>query len=129
MAREEWIILHGIMRMGCARAGAVYVMPSATVQLDRYPAKELKGKVLVLQGAKLFKVPMEEKSVAAILNWHIATATGAGGDFWTGVRLADGQEGWVFDDELYWMDESFQYEVNFEKRNGKWMITAIMNAE
>jgi len=129
MEREEWEIVHGIMRMGCAVAGPVYVMPSASVQLDRYPEKDLKDKVLVLGGAKLFKVPHEEKSVVAILNWNTATAVGTGGDFWTGIRLADGREGWVSDSDIYWMDPSFRYEVTFEKRHGKWMITGIIGAE
>lgn len=129
MEREEWGIVHGIMRMGCAVAGPVYVMPSASVELDRYSEKDLKDKVLVLRGSKLFDEPWEEKSVTAILNWDIATAVGTGGDFWTGIRLADGREGWVSDRDIYWMDPSFRYEVTFEKRHGKWMITGIIGAE
>ena len=125
MPQEDLIILQTILRMGCKRVGAVRVMPSVSVELDRYSAKNLKGKVLVLAGAKLFGVPYEEKSVSASLAWDIATAVGTGGDFWTRIRLADGREGWVADDRIYWIDPSCRHEITFEKRLGKWMITGF----
>ncbi len=125
MPTEDWIILQTILRMGCKRVGAIRVTPSVSVQLDRYSADSLKGKVLVLAGAKLFGVPYEEKSVLASLAWDVATAVGTGGDLWTRIRLADGREGWVADDRIYWMDPSSRHEITFEKRLGKWMITGF----
>lgn len=41
----------------------------------------------------------------------------------TKVKLADGREGWIADDELY---EPVGYRMVVEKLRGKWMITAFV---
>ena len=122
---EDWAILRGILRMGCVGDGSERVMPSVSAQLKRYGDQSLKNKLVVLPGAKLYGEPYEEKSVTATLGWDVGTAVGTGGDSWTGIRFSDGRKGWVSDEEIYWLDPSFRYEVTFAKRGGKWVITDI----
>ncbi len=120
MPKEDWMLLATVLRAGCARSGADRIIPSLPVQVDRYSDQQLKDRVLILAGAKLYGEPYEEKSVRATLAWDVATAVGTGGDFWTGVRLADGRTGWISDDELYWLNSN--HWIRIGKRQGKWMI-------
>ena len=46
-----------------------------------------------------------------------------GRDSQTKVRLADGREGYMHDDELY---SPLNYRMVVEKLRGKWMITAFI---
>lgn len=119
---EDWSIIRVILRMGCTRAGSERVMPSALAQLDHVPAAELKNKLIALPGAKLLDEPREENSVTGTLEWDIVTAVSFSSDIATGVQLANGREGWVSDEDLYWLDDSVRYEITFAKRGGKWMI-------
>ena len=122
LAPEDWSILRAILRMGCTRSGSQRLMPSAPVQLGDVPGAELKHKLIALPGAKLLEEPNDEKSARATLQWDVVNGVGFASDTGTIVQLADGREGWVSDESLYWLDPSVRYEIAVEKRGGKWMI-------
>lgn len=125
MPEEDWVLVRMILRMGCVRSNSGSVMPSITAQLKRYRKQDLKDKVLLLPGTKLFEDPTADAKnplVIATLEWDVATITSRGGDLWTGVRSANGRDGYVSNDELYQLDADSRYEIRFEKRRGTWMI-------
>ena len=124
MPAEDWLSLETVLRMGCARDGTTFVMPSVRKQLRKYARKDLENKVVALSGAELFDPMDESRKVLAVLAWDIATITNNSGDFWTGIRLADGRSGFVVDSDLYFVDPRYGYsEIRFQKRQGRWMIT------
>ena len=123
MPAEEWIILETVLRMGCVRSGPKFVIPSMSYQLRRFGSGSFRKKVLALGGAELFDPYQEEHTVLGILNWDVASITNNSGDFWTGIRLPDGRTGFVSDSDLYFLDQRDEFEIKFEKRKGRWMIT------
>ena len=119
---EDWTIIRAILKMGCIRSGSERVMPSAPTQLGHVPDAELKNKLIALPGAKLLEEPNDEKSAKGTLQWDVVTGVGFASDTGTIVQLADGREGWVSDESLYWLDPSVRYEIGLARRGGKWMI-------
>jgi len=119
---ESWIMLETVLRMGCVRSGDKAIMPSVSHQLRRYRSASLKDKVVALDGAEMFDPMQEERKVLGTLAWDVATTT-ISGDFWSGIRLADGRTGFVSDSDLYPLEPDYGYEIRFEKRQGRWMIT------
>jgi hypothetical protein len=79
--------------------------------------------VAVGPAAELRKGPEYDSPIIARLTWDVVTATNNIGDVQTGVRLADGREGWMSDTDLY---SPLGYRMVVEKRDGKWMITALV---
>jgi hypothetical protein len=65
----------------------------------------------------------EPSAKPATVPWSVAVVTNRDSDTMTGVRLADGREGFVPDDRVY---EPTGYRMIVEKRAGKWMITAFV---
>ena len=118
-----WDQLETMLRLGCANSGKIRLIPSLSGQLDQYGADEAFEIRLVLPGARLFKKPGDAHTAAPLRAWSLATATNSGGDLWTGVKLADGREGFISDDDLY---EPLGYRMLVEKRKGKWVITAFV---
>lgn len=125
---ETWVLVRMILRMGCVRSGSGLVMPSAGAQLKRYRKQDLIDKTLLIPGTRLFEDPIEHAEnpvVVATMEWDVATVTSRGGDLWTGVRLANGREGYVSNDEIYSLEADYYYEIRFEKRRGTWMIIGL----
>jgi hypothetical protein len=121
---ELWPLLHRMLKLGCAGSGESFVIPSFTDQLDIDSAEEVEDKMLVsAPGAKLRKSSEARGGLVATLAWDVVTAVDRSGEDQTKVRLADGREGWLFDDELY---GALDYRMVIEKRRGKWMITALV---
>lgn len=121
---ELWPLLARMLRLGCSGSGNSFVVPSLTDQLNPESAEDVADKMLVSSpGAKLRKGPQPQSAVIATLTWDVVTAIGRSREHETKVRLADGREGWMFDDQLY---GAMDYRMVIEKRRGKWMITALV---
>lgn len=118
-----WALLKTILSMGCARDGAVRVMPSLDQQMAPYNEDLSQDVALILPGAKLYKETGVESAHPKIIPWTLAAVTSRAGDLVTGVRLPDGRGGFVNDNELY---EPLGYRLVVEKRRGKWVITAFV---
>ncbi len=118
-----WALLETMLQMGCARDGDVRLIPSLIMQLEPYTDNDFYDARLALPGARLFKEPGVEASAVTVAPWTFVTATDTSGDLWTGVRLPDGNTGWMSDDDLY---EPIGYRMVIEKLRGRWMITAFV---
>jgi hypothetical protein len=118
-----WDQLETMLKLGCTNSDKIRMIPSLSSQLDQYGADEAFEMRLILPGARLFKTPGNVHTAAPVQAWSLAKATNAGGDLWTGVKLVDGREGFISDDNLY---EPLGYRMLVEKRQGKWMITAFV---
>ena len=80
-------------------------------------------RILILPGAMLYKSIGEEASNPATVPWTVAPVVSRVADWGIGVRLPDGREGYVPNDEHY---EPADYRLMIEKRAGKWLITAFV---
>ena len=118
-----WSQLETMLKLGCSNSENIRMIPSLSSQLDQQGADEAFETRLVLPGAKLFKKPGDRRTAAPVPAWSLASVTNSGGDLWTGVKLADGRQGFISDDDLY---EPLGYRMLVEKRKGKWMITAFV---
>ena len=118
---DTWDRLKDILRMGCARSGDARVLPSFPIQFARFAGEpDFENLELARPGAKLLEDPENEQSVIATLSWELVTAVSTAGDYWTGVRLEDGREGWISDADIY---HPADVHLVVRKRRGKWMIT------
>ena len=120
---ELWPLLTRMLKLGCAGSGSSFVIPSLTDQLHPESADDIFDQVLALPGAKLRKGSERGSDTIGTLAWDLVTSIDRKGDDQTKVRLADGREGWLSDDELY---AAMYYRMVIEKRRGKWMITALV---
>jgi len=120
---ELWPLLTQMLKLGCAGSGSSFVIPSLTDQLNPESADDIFDQMLALPGAKLRKGFEPGSDTIAMLAWDLVTSIDRKGDDQTKVRLADGREGWLFDNELY---AAMSYRMVIEKRRGKWMITALV---
>jgi hypothetical protein len=118
-----WDLLKTMVGLGCARSGKARIIPSLIVQLEPYADEDLFDAVLILPGAKLYKETGVESANPSTVAWTVAPVTSRAGDLVTGVRLLDGREGFISDDELY---EPLGYRMVIEKLDGRWMITAFV---
>lgn len=120
---DDWRRLRMLLRMGCVRSGEARIMPSASRQLESFPAASLKAKYLALPGADLLGSTEDPNSIVdgAVLKWDLVTATNIAGHIWTGVELKDGRGGFILDSELYSLE--FPFSIKIEKRDGQWTIT------
>jgi hypothetical protein len=118
-----WDQLKTMIRLGCAPSEKARIIPSMTVQLERYDADDLYDFTVILPGAKLYKSVGVESPRPATTPWELARITSRAADWGTGVKLRDGREGYIADDHVY---EPLGYRMVIEKRTGKWMITAFV---
>lgn len=118
-----WDQLETMLRMGCARADGARVIPSLIEQLDTFADDDWIDAVLILPGAKLYKETGVESPNPSTVPWTVAPVTSRAGDLVTGVRLPDGREGYISDQDLY---EPLGYRMVIEKREGKWLITSFV---
>src|SRR5436190_6216429 len=121
-ASEIWDLLHTMISMGCARDQAARIIPSLSIQLEPYFEEEvdLSDKRLAFPGARVAKEPGAGSKTIATLSWDFVDAIDTNADSQTRVRLADGRDGWVADDQLY---EPVGYRMVVEKLHGRWLIT------
>jgi hypothetical protein len=124
-ANDIWDLLQMMLQMGCARDKGARIIPSLSIQLEPFFEQDvdLSDKRLAFPGAKVTRDPDASNSTIATLSWEFVDAVDTSADSETRVKLADGREGWVADDELY---EPVGYRMIVEKLHGKWMITAFV---
>ena len=115
-----WDQLAKMLQMGCARDRGSRIIPSLSMQIEQDFEEEW---VVILPGAKLYKTAGELSAKPATVPWSVAVVTNRDSDTMTGVRLADGRDGFVPDDRVY---EPTGYRLIVEKRAGKWMVTAFV---
>lgn len=118
-----WDQLETMLQLGCTNSNGIRLIPSLSGQLNDYGADEVFEMRLVLPGARLFKEPGNERTAVPVAAWTVGRVTNSGGDLWTGVKLADGREGFISDDLLY---EPLGYRMLVDKRGGEWRITAFV---
>jgi hypothetical protein len=118
-----WNLLETMLKMGCARSDRARIIPSLIVQMEPYADEDMIDAVVILPGAKLYKETGVESLNPSTVPWTIAPVTSRAGDLVTGVRLPDGREGFISDDDLY---EPLGYRMVIEKLGGRWKITAFV---
>lgn len=118
-----WQRLEIMLKMGCAKSNGARVIPSLSVQVEPYSEEQLKDRILILPGARLLKERGVEQPNPDTIGWSVAKVISRVADWGTGVRLPDGREGYIMDDEVY---EPTGHRLLIEKRGDKWMITAFV---
>jgi hypothetical protein len=119
---ELWVYLRPLARMGCARSGDAFVIPSLPVQWDEME-DAYDQYVAVGPTAEVRQGPEYDSPVVATLAWDVVSAIDNASDVQTKVRLADGRQGWMSDTDLY---SPLGYRMVVEKRGDKWLITALV---
>ena len=117
-----WTQLETLLKLGCARSGAARIIPSLITQVEPFEDDGV-GRVLLLPGATLYESRGVESPNSDTVSWTLATVTSRVADWGTGVRLPDGREGWIPDEELY---DPIGYRLVIEKRGGSWRVTAFV---
>jgi hypothetical protein len=116
-----WIELQEALSRGCAPSGDALVAPSFVAhfpqQLDAFET------VMIVPGAQLRGAPIESAAGTRRLDWHLAQVTEDRDQQWLGVRLIDGRSGFVRRNQTV---NPLDYRLVFEKRSGRWMITAFV---
>ena len=117
-----WKELGEALRLGCAPAAEALVSPSLIVQFpDDLDAFET---LVALPGTMLRAMPDDAAPIVATLDWHVLTVVESVDVApWSGVALADGRKGYVRGDQVR---SPIDYRASFEKRNGKWLLTAFV---
>jgi len=117
-----WNRLEIMLRLGCAIDQGARVIPSLAVRFD--PGDEVFDVMIVAkQGAQLRGGPEPGDPAIATLAWDVVKVVDQSGDLQTKVRIADGREGWMFDDDLY---SPLNYRMVVEKLRDQWLITAFV---
>ncbi|HEU5482548.1 MAG TPA: hypothetical protein VFU80_05605 [Sphingomicrobium sp.] len=118
-----WDQLGTMLKLGCALSDdGARIIPSFLMQMDSDDEDPFDA-VVILPGAKLYRETGVESDDPSTVPWTLAPVTSRAGDLVTGVRLPDGREGYISDDELY---PPLGHRMVIEKRDGKWMITAFV---
>jgi hypothetical protein len=116
-----WAELKEALAQGCAPSGDALVAPSFVTrfpgQLDAFETVIIAPET-PLQKAKAAGVPGRD-----VLDWHLAKVTDDLDETWIGVHLIDGRQGFVRRDQMI---NPLDYRLVFEKRDGKWMISAFV---
>jgi len=118
-----WDQLELMLRMGCALHDGDRVIPSLLTQLDAYPDDDVADVVLILPRAKLYESAGVEAAKPATTPWTFASVISRASDTMTGVRLPDGREGYIADNQVY---EPIGYRMVVKKVRGRWLITAFI---
>ncbi len=120
---ELWRALGAALSLGCVPDGGTMWAPSLFRQLESEddPTSVV---VAVEAGAVLRAAPSEDGPVVARLDWDVLTWRSVDTpEDWLAVALADGRAGFVRRAEVRSM---LDYRASFEKRNGRWRITAFI---
>ena len=118
-----WDQLERMLKLGCARSGGALLIPSLAAQFEGDEDADVFETVILLPGARLHRETGVESADPRIAPWSVARVNGKSGDTITGVRLADGREGYVADEDLY---SPLGYRMVIAKRRGRWLITAFV---
>jgi len=121
---DLWAQMDRILKLGCARADDARVIPSLTWQFESdNDADIFELSVVTSPAAKLRKISAKESPAVATLAWDVVRPIESEGDTQTKVRLNDGREGWLWNNELR---SPLDYRLVIKKRQSKWLITAFV---
>lgn len=122
---DLWKQLGAILVLGCAKSTGALVMPSLAMQFDSDADEDVFDKMVVISSATALRaLPDAASAPVASLSWDVVTALERRHqDDWVRVQLADGRKGWVATSTLR---SPLDYRAIFEKRGGRWMITAFV---
>ena len=116
-----WAELEAAMKLGCSPTGDAFIAPSFVPRFpDTLDAFET---VIVRPGTQLRADRSDAAKGLGRLDWHLARVSDDGGPAWLGVEILDGRKGFVRRDQTV---NPLGYRAVFEKRGGKWLITAFV---
>lgn len=119
-----WAELDEALAAGCTQSGDALVAPSFVAQfphqLDAFET------VILPPGAQLRGTKSDGSPAEGALSWHLARVADDQDDQWIGVRLVDGRAGFVRRGQAV---NPLDYRLVFEKRGGRWMITAFVGGD
>jgi hypothetical protein len=116
-----WNELSEALSFGCAPTGDYLVAPSFVAQ---FPAElDAFATVIAMPGTRLRASESDGAAELGNLDWHLATVASDDAGEWLGVRLVDGREGFVRRDQVV---NPLDFRLVFQKREGKWLITAFV---
>lgn len=117
-----WAELGAALRYGCARSGDALVTPSLVEQFGTQ--YDVINTVVGMPGSDLRGAPNDLAPIIATLDWNVVTVTDtpkvAG---WSNVTMSDGRSGYVRDGRLR---SPLDYRAVFEKRDNRWLMTALV---
>jgi hypothetical protein len=112
-----WHNLTAILRLGCVSSEESRTFPSVPDGLD------IEEYLVVVPGAPLLEAASSKSPVKAHLSWDVLTDLAPEENAaYVHVRLRDGRTGYVRRDQL--RSEYYDDNIWFEKRHGRWVITA-----
>ena len=121
---DLWPLLTKMVKLGCARSGKKFAIPSLTMQFEPDADEDLFDIfVVVAPNAALRSGSAAGSPVIARLAWDVVKAIDQSGGAQTKIELQDGRQGWIDAEQLY---NPASYRLFMEQRGGKWMITALV---
>jgi hypothetical protein len=124
---DVWRQLGAVMALGCDRDGngALWAPSMSLPDPDAPDDASYEGNVLALPGAVLRAEASDRAPVIARLEWDVLMLTRDDHpeSAWAHAGLADNRQGYVLRSQL----RSFTgYRAVFEKRRGRWLMTAFV---
>lgn len=121
-ASRLWNEAATVLALGCVRIERSYAAPSFAWQLG--DGDEAFGLVVGKPGALLKAKPSDASATILKLDWHVLKSGDlVDGGPWAAVTLSDGRKGYARESGLR---SPLDYHFAFEKRRGKWMVTAFV---
>jgi len=121
-----WNALESALALGCAQSGDALVSPSIIAQLDPM-VDGFTAMLAVSPDAVLRVAPNDGAQVVTALHWDLLTLTDMAVDEgWYPVKLADGRAGFVRAEHVR---SVLDYRAVFERRNGRWLMTAFVGGD
>ena len=116
-----WGELEEALSQGCTQSGDYLVAPSFVAQFpEQLDAFET---VILPPGTELRSGKTKNSEAQGSLDWHLASIIDNADETWLEVKLIDGRQGFVRYDETV---NPLDFRLVFEKRGGKWLITAFV---
>ena len=124
---QLWRELGAALRLGCARdeAGAFWAPSMSLVGDEDMDTDYARVMVAVAPGASLRAAPSEASALVARLRWHAVTLDSGdeGRGAWARASLVDGRRGYI---RRALFRSYYDYRAVFEKRHGRWRMTAFV---
>jgi hypothetical protein len=116
-----WGELEEALKRGCSPTGDALIAPSFVPRFpDELDAFET---IIIVPGAQLRSARSDSANGLGKLDWHLGQVTDDRDTGWLGVTLIDGRKGFVRRDQTV---NPLDFRLVFEKRGGKWVITAFV---